>query len=396
METNHNQNFFIPLFRLPFRPFFLAAGAFSALIIAIWGLHWNGSLEFKPQGGILWWHGHEMLFGFSGAVLVGFLLTAAKNWTGLPGMGGWPLIALFSFWLIARICLLFSGNYALTLAYVFESAFWVYACLTYSQMIIKRRLWANAPFSLVLAGLGLLSILSIRSTQIGGEIIGYLHNAVMFFILVITVIGGRIIPFFTASATSTEKVEPNKLVEILTILLSVKLLVWSIIWGLSEPNYWLGYSVALLVLMQLVRFSRWPVRLSIANPMLWSLYLGYCCLILGLALLACYHFSIIVNLSAAIHAITLGAIGLMILTMMSRVSMGHTGRAIVASKFLVFAFILLIISVLLRVVIPLMGLGDYLIISYVTSACFWVLAFLIWTVSFLPILTQTRADGRPG
>ncbi|MET1253871.1 NnrS family protein [Aliikangiella maris] len=396
MPTKNNQNFFIPVFRLPFRPFFLAAGIFSTLIIALWGLYWSGSFILKPQGGIIWWHGHEMLFGFSGAVLVGFLLTAAKNWTGLPGMGGWPLVTLFLFWVCARASLFFHHEIALVTACIFEAVFWGYACLIYSIMIIRTKLWTNIGFSIVLIGMGSFSILSILSTISGEHLIDYLHTAVAFFILVITVIGGRIIPFFTASATKTEKVKPNPIIELMTIILCIILLAWTIIYGLAKTNQFLGTGLLFLVLMQIIRVARWPIRLSLRNPMLWSLYLGYGALIMGLALLASYHYGFINNVSAAIHTITLGTIGLMILTMMSRVSMGHTGRAIIASNLLVLAFILIFVAMLIRVFIPLFGFQQYLMLAYAVSAGLWVIAFSIWLVKFFPILTRARTDGLPG
>jgi len=392
------QNFAVALFRLPFRPFFLGAGIFAVISILLWSSYWMGMDLIKPVGGALWWHGHEMIFGFAAAVLLGFLLTAAKNWTGLTGLGGWPLILLFFLWLIPRFAYLSVGQTSVWIALISESLFWLLGCYFYSRMIIKKRMWRNLGFSIILLALGAVNFALVMSATDGGNWLKWLHVGVVFFMVVITIIGGRIIPFFSAAASGLEKVEGRKLIELPVIALSILLLGWSLVAGIISRSAILGAICALLTLFQLARFIRWPLLAGAGNAMLWTLFLGYACLIAGIASLAAYHFGVLDNLSSIVHLITIGAIGLMILSMMSRVSLGHTGRKISAGRLLVVAFTLVIISALVRVLFPLAGL--YLNLAhahaYALAAVIWSLGYLLWLIKFTPILIRKRADGRPG
>lgn len=387
---------FYPVFRLPFRIFFLAAALFSLISVGLWGAYWGGIFQFNPFGGGVWWHAHEMIYGFSGAVLVGFLLTAAKNWTGLPGLAGWPLGLLFILWLLPRFLYFGDEKVVIYLAVIFETGFWILANYFYSRMIIKKRLWRNIGFSVILLALALINILMIQTVIASENYLPYLHSGVVFFVVVITIIGGRIIPLFTASATGATKSQPVKWLEMAIILLSVSLLIWCLVNGIVAPSKILAVGLSLLFILQVVRLVRWPIIASMSNSMLWSLYLGYIAMILGIALLSAYHFGVIYNLSAAIHMLTIGAIGLMILTMSSRVSLGHTGRKIIAGKGLTLAFVILFLSALVRAVLPLFNLAISAQYIYVIAALGWCVSYLIWLVRFTPVLLATRADGKAG
>lgn len=391
-----NPNFFIPLFRLPFRVFFLAAIFFSVIAIGFWGLHWFDLVEFKPWGGIYWWHGHEMIFGFASAVLVGFLLTAAKNWTGLPGLAGYKLILLFSFWMLARIAYFFDQAFIGYFALIMESSFWLLACFYFSKMIIYKKMWRNSIFSLVFIGMLALNFASVYAAINGQTVVEYLHTGIFFFVIVITIIGGRIIPLFTASATGVAKMPPIQVIEFSIIGLSISALVWILINGLITQSIIFASLLLLLSGLNLFRLYRWPVRAALSSAMLWSLYLAYCSLIFGVVLIACYHLNVINNLSAAIHLLTIGSIGLMILSMTSRVSLGHTGRKIVSSPELIFAFGLIFLAALIRTIVPLLNMNQWLAHSYALSAFLWVGGFTIWLVKFIPILLAARKDGLSG
>lgn len=395
VESTSHQNSKLALFNMPFRPFFLAAGIFSFSALLTWALFWHGAITISPHNGMIWWHGHEMIFGFAGAVLVGFLLTAAKNWTGLPAVSGAKLISIFVFWLLARICFLFSGEISLYFALVFETFFWLGTALFYLQMIVKKKMWRNALFGVVLCFLCALSLISSGAFS-GSTNVDALHSAIGFFVLVITIIGGRIIPFFTASATQTQKVALPNLIEFSTLVVTIVWLALVVALGIVETSIFLAVVSGLLSVLNLIRLFCWPVRLAMANPMLWSLYVGYFMLVCGQLALSLYHFEVIANLSAAIHFITIGSIGLMIISMISRVSLGHSGRKVVASKPLIIGFVLIILAVVVRSVVPIFEMNQWLIQSYQLSAYFWCLAFGIWTFQFAKILMSPRADGKPG
>ncbi|MCW8878952.1 MAG: NnrS family protein [Kangiellaceae bacterium] len=385
----------LAIFSMPFRPFFLAAGLFSFLAVLIWAMFWHGYIAITPHNGMVWWHGHEMIFGFAGAVLVGFLLTAAKNWTGLPTVSGIKLITLFSFWLLARILFLFPGEEIFYLAFISETLFWLSATYLYLHMIVKKKMWRNAIFGLVLCFLCALSLTSSGFFYVA-QSFNTFHGAIGFFALVITVIGGRIIPFFTASATRTPEAEPPKIIELSILGLTLVWLTLTIILGISEVSIYVAVVSVLLSVLNLIRLFCWPVKLVVTNPMLWSLYVGYLLLACGQLALSMYHFEVIQNLSAAIHFITIGSIGLMIISMISRVSLGHTGRKILASNTLIAGFILVILAVLIRGFVPILGLNQWLIQSYQLSAYLWCAAFGLWFFLFAKVLLSQRADGKSG
>ena len=395
MSSLSPQHFELALFRLPFRPFFLIAALYSIIAISVWGGFWLGWIQLSPFGGFYWWHSHEMIFGFASAVLVGFLLTAAKNWTGLPGVGGWPLILLTTLWLIPRLFFFQQSELSLYLGMSFEAGFWLLACYFYSRMILQKRMWRNLGFSFILLGLGTLSMASIWMASDSQKVTLLMHSAIMFFALVMTIIGGRIIPLFTSSATGVSKVIAVKLIEFPLIVLTLITLLWSFLYGLIDSSIILACILLIKATFHLIRFFRWPVKAAMQNPMLWSLYLGYACLIIGVLLLSAYHFGLHGNLSATIHMYTIGAIGLLILTMTSRVSFGHTGRKIKAPIALATAFLLLFLAAIVRS-IAILFFPEQVVNIYAIAAALWVFSYSTWLYYFMPILVSRRADGLPG
>ncbi|WP_196137966.1 NnrS family protein [Aliikangiella sp. G2MR2-5] len=400
-NSTNPQEFAIPVFRLPFRPLFLGAGIFSFIAIGIWVLFWSKVQTISPAFGVMWWHGHEMIFGFSGAVLVGFLLTAVKNWTGLQGLGGVKLITLFVLWLIPRLVYLTSSEALNWIGVFIETLFWLTACHFFSRMIIVKKMWRNGVFALVLILMAALSFLSVPGIEKYLPVSSYgyqhsFHSAILLLSLSITIIGGRIIPFFTASATSSQKVDGKSYIELPIIFLTVSLVLGALVVGIRNPSKTLAVLFLTLVLFSLFRMYRWPIKKTLSNSLLWSLYAGYFLLIIGWLLLGLYHLKVLSNLSASLHSITIGAIGLMIVSMSCRVSLGHTGRKIVADRLLTLAFVLVILSAIIRSLLVEFAIFESPVYAYLISGILWILAFLIWLWIFTPILIRSRIDGLPG
>lgn len=377
----------LPLFRLGFRPFFLFASLFSLLSLGIWGGFLSGRSLLPNNINPLWWHGHEMIFGFVCAVVAGFSLTAVQNWTGQPGLKGLPLIGLFVVWLLPRFLFILPLDIPFVAIMVIDLLFLPLTALLLSLSVIKVRQWRNFVFIPILSLLTLFNGLSYYGVMT--HQLHWTHNGLYAAVIVITVIvallGGRVIPFFTERATQWQKQTPIPLLEWLSFLSLFALVI-----SLLLPQILLTRSLAGIAgMVLLLRGSRWGWLASRSIPLLWSLQLSYLCIPIGLVLIATG-----LPLSVGMHAITVGGLGGMILAMMSRVSLGHTGRPLKPARPMALAFGLILLSTGLRV---LAGLSSAWLIELMLSAIMcWILAFGCFSYCYAPMLCRARADGRPG
>jgi len=399
--TDNAQEQKIPaFFRLGFRSMFLSAAIFSVIAILIWLLALHGSVEFSPFNNILWWHGHEMLFGFVSAIIVGFLLTAVQTWTGQPGLKGWALFSLWGLWLSARLLLAIKPAIIPPIVIILiDLSFLPLAGYFLAKPILRVKQYKNMVFAPVLLLLSICNGLTyIEPTSGLSDFFRHgTYAAVMFISLIMTIMGGRVIPFFTASGTKTVKRENIQWIEWLSVI-SVGLLAFSFLFNLAASK---DYSIILSVLFfiaaltNFIRFSRWRFFSTINIPLLWSLQLSYLFIPLTFLLLALHYAFGIFSLSSILHGLTIGAMGNMVLAMMARVSLGHTGRPLKVNKLVVSAFVALLIAASLRVVAGMWINDSYLLLTSM-SAGFWVYGFTVFSVIYFPILTQPRVDGRPG
>lgn len=387
-----------PLFRLAFRPFFLAGSGFSVLAMLIWALFWSGSVNLSGwmYGNPVWWHSHEMLFGFTGAIIVGFLLTAVQNWTGHPGVRGWRLASIFACWLAARAGLLFASPSYLWMG--LDLLWMPLAAYFLAKPIVVRKQWNNLFFSPLIL---LLTYLNARFHLIAmGVSDDSVHNVSMMVIVTISVIvlvvGGRVIPFFTWRGTQTEQItritwlERSALIPCWLLLACVLLPIPEAVRQTILPGLFITTGV-----FNLIRFARWRTWSTLKVPLLWLLHFAYLFMILGLLLLAVSQLFGTVSYSVALHFLTVGGIGAMILAMIARVSLGHTGRPLQIRRWMVAGFVLIVLSALTRTLL-LMIFPAMAISGYVLSALLWAGAFGIFTMVYSPILTRPRVDGRPG
>jgi len=383
-----------PLWRLAFRPFFLGAALFSIIAVLCWGFYWQAPFAWQPVGGPLWWHGHEMIFGYGCAVVAGFLLTAVQTWTGVPGFRGRPLIALFLLWLLARLLIAFPVDLAMVCVAVIDVSFLVVAAAVMARSVWAVKQWRNAPFIvilLVLASLNALSYTALSRDDFSQAQL-HLHSAILLISLIILVVGGRVIPMFTANGTGTKKVEPLLWLEILSLASMVAVIVCSLI---ANDGPLPGALYLIAAVSNAWRFLRWRFFNCWRQPLLWSLHLSFAFIPLGLLALALESVDLWPNGSAALHALTVGAMGSMILAMIARVSLGHTGRPLQAPKAMSLAFFLILIAGLFRAVLPVV-LPAAATLTIMLAALCWALAYGIFIGYYGPMLYAARVDGKVG
>ncbi|MDR9466781.1 NnrS family protein [Marinospirillum sp.] len=376
------------LFSLGFRPFFLLAALGGSVIMLAWlvtlmsGYAWPGVQD--PVA----WHRHEMLFGYTGAVIAGFLLTAVRRWTGLSTPDGWPLALLAAVWVAARLTPLLTDR---TWLYVLlDLGFWVGLWISLWPALHRAALH-NRVFLLLIAGLLVAAALSHSFTLgLGNFWLGHLgaHLGLDFLLIIMLVVAGRVLPFFIQLGLQRPAFPRVAWLEKPFPLLLAALLVVDLTLPLTP---WAGLMNLLLAAWLLPRLYLWHDRGIWRVPLLWSLYLAYAWLPVGLALRGLGMLDL-VNPYAGIHALGVGGIGLLTLSMMSRVSLGHTGRPLQPSKWIVLALVLMLGAALVRVfTVTLLGSTAYLL-----SASLWIAALLLFLLVYLPILTRPRPDGNPG
>jgi uncharacterized protein involved in response to NO len=396
--TDNAQEQKIPaLFRLGFRPMFLSAGFFAALAVGVWVSVLVGVIQFSPVNGALWWHAHEMVFGFSSAVIVGFLLTAVQTWTGQAGVRGWSLFWLWAVWLAARVLLFFNFPFVpLWLVALLDNGFLLLAAVFLAIPIIKVRQYRNLFFVPVLLLLTLCNLIAYYKVNTGGIQHG-VYAAIMIVTLVMTVMGGRVIPFFTANACKFEKPIPIKYLELVS-LISVWLIAIGFLFNLhtnSDFRQVFALLFAIAGLTNLVRWARWKFVKTLSTPLLWSLHLSYLFIPVSFLLMS-YHSAVEVGqLSTILHGLTAGAMGSMILAMMARVSLGHSGRTLQVASIIPTAFAAVILAGVVRVGGGLL-LTDWYLQSVLISAVLWCYGFIVFSLVYWPVLTKPRVDGRPG
>ncbi len=384
----------LALFAKGFRPFFLLAALWAVVSVPLWLFVQSGHVRLGAYLIPTDWHAHEMVFGFAVAVIAGFLLTAAGNWTKRETATGALLIGLCLLWIAGRVALLAAGVLPPALVAAANLAFLPALALVLGRAIFgakSRRNYGIVAAIVALFGAQLLShlgalegdlLLQRRGTRLGVDLV----------LVLIAVVGGRVIPLFTRNATGASGIESDRRIDLLAIASVVAVGAADAIW-LYGPI--LGALAAVAAVLNALRMRRWGVQHTAGEPMLWVLHAGYAFLPIGLALRAVAELTSAVQASAALHALTVGCIGLLILGMMARVTLGHTGREIKASRVVTAAFVLLLAGTLFRTLGPM--IGPRVSTSAIHSASgVWSLAFLLYLVRLGPFLLQPRPDGRPG
>jgi uncharacterized protein involved in response to NO len=340
-----------------------------------------------------WWHAHEMIFGFALPVIAGFLLTAVATWTNLPGTRGWRLQLLFGLWLVARLVLWLAPQWSM-LAWLAEMLFTLFIASELGQRVWARRQWHNMLFLPVLLLLMLLSSASYLSLEHPVMATRLHYGAVWIIAVFIVIIGGRVIPLFTANRLGLKIAPLPPWLEYLSIGSIILIGLVMAVLPQEEPTAWLKALCLASGALHLYRLGHWQGWKTAGVPLLWSMHISYACIPIALLGMGLAGTDPIAGKNV-IHLLAIGAIGGMIIAMMSRVSLGHTGRPLDTPHYLAFAFILVFLAAVIRAAIP-MADASMTLLSWRVSAVLWIVAFALFLYRYLPMLTRPRADGKPG
>ena len=383
-----------PIWRLAFRPFFLAGSLFALLAIPLWVAAWTGLWPgFQPTGGWLAWHRHEMLFGFAMAIVAGFLLTAGQTWTGQPGVSGNRLAALALVWLLARLGWLLGAP--LWLLVVTELLFMFGVAWLMGRMLWAVRQKRNYPVIAVLALMTAADIQVLWGVGLADD--GLQRQGVLAALWLVAalmaLIGGRVIPFFTQRGLGrTEQVKAWAWLDVALLVGSALVAVLYAVGVALLPNPLLGVLFFAIALGHLVRLVRWYDKGIWGVPLLWSLHLAMLWLVVAAGGLALWHIGLLGTPSPSLHALSVGSMSGLILAMIARVTLGHTGRPLQLPSGIAGAFVLFNLGagarVFLTTALPVAGL-------WLAATC-WALAFALYAWRYAPMLLSPRVDGHPG
>ena len=377
------------LWQLGFRPFYLAAALFAALSIGLWSLQMQGGLPRPYLAGPVW-HAHEMIFGFALAVIVGFLFTAGHNWTGQPTPTGGRLAALVGLWLAGRVLVLTPWGWAAALANV---AFPLAAAAALAVPLARSGNRRNYFFVALLVAIGIAS-LAVHLGQLGvlaaPPWLG-IQVALDMLLFILAVMGGRVIPMFTNNGVRGVDARRDPWVERVALGSVLALLAADLV--ALDPVDIAGIA-AIAALAHLLRLLLWQPWRTGRVPLVWVLHLAYAWIPIHLALRALAGAGV-VSSSLSVHALTAGALGGLVIGMMTRTSRGHTGRPLKADRWDVACYALVALAALLRVAVPLALPAAYPA-TLALSGLAWSLAFALFAVRYGPWLTRVRMDGRPG
>ncbi|NNL65505.1 MAG: NnrS family protein [Myxococcales bacterium] len=381
-----------------FRPFFLGLAFYGALAIPWWTLVWLGWLPAPTWLIPIWWHGHEMIFGFVAAAIAGFLLTASPVWAGGPALTGRPLAALFSLWALGRVALAGGGILPAWLVAGVDLAFFPAVALA-----VVWTLWGSGQ-SRNYGVVGIVAALAAANGVVHAEALGLasgvagpgLRFAVDLLIVLLLVIGGRITPAFTQNALQRRGLErsvrPRPWVGAVAIGAAALL---ALVTPAAGRTPWTGLLAALAGLAATIRLVGWQTWHIRSDPLLWSLHAGAAWVVVGLLLVAASDLGAAIPAAAGLHALTAGAIGTSILAVITRVGLGHTGRALVLPPGVMWSFALVHLAAAARVAAPFLpAVAQQALL--IASGMAWAAAFGLFAVRYWPILTTPRPDGRPG
>lgn len=365
------------LFSFGFRPFFLAASGWAAIAMVLWVAALAGAVDLPTRFDPVTWHVHEFLFGYLGAVIAGFLLTAVPNWTGRLPVVGWPLAVLAVVWLAGRIVVLISANVPPVVTAIVDLAFPVALSIFLLREIVAGKNWRNL---IVLVMLAVFTVANaIFHTEASFDGFGA-RMGIGAGVMMISVIGGRIIPSFTRNwlvkrGATQLPTPPMRRFDRMTLASTVAALV---AWVVAPTNGVVAGVLAVTGALHLVRLIRWQGHQTIAEPLVLVLHLSYAFVPLGAFALAVSVLQpAILPVHAALHVWTAGAIGLMTLAVMTRATLGHTGQQLHAGRCTVAIYAALVAAVVLRLVGQLSMAGAA-----------WIAAFVIFCLVYGPLLLR--------
>ncbi|OCH14868.1 short-chain dehydrogenase [Aliivibrio sp. 1S165] len=380
-----------PVLRLGFRPFFLLGSIYAIIAITVWVWAFQTGQPSQLTVPALWWHVHEMLFGFSMAIVAGFVLSAVQNWTGVKGTSDKRLGFIVLLWVLPRV--LFWTATPLWIISSIEALFMLAIAYEVGFRVIKTKGVHNfffIPLFLVAIAANFASYATIKGMPPFTSAAVW-ESMLWWFTLLISVMGARVIPFFTARRFQFEKAQPVIWLEALCNIPLAMLFILSFF-----PLTSVEISPYLMVIAgtaQLIRMASWKGHKTLSEPLVWSLHAGYLCIPLSLLIRGLTNDFFISH--TAIHLFAIGALGGVILAMIARVTMGHTGREIYKGPVMWPAFSAIILAAVVRsggvILFP-----EYMIDMINLAAVLWAFAFGLFVWHFGPMLCKKRVDGHPG
>jgi uncharacterized protein involved in response to NO len=381
------------VFNLGFRPFFLLGGVFAIILMALWIPLFTGGRALSTYYGQIGWHSHEMIFGYTVGVIAGFLLTSVRNWTGRPTATGGSLATLVTLWLLGRILPFFAVTLPVWVIAVVDLAFLPALTASIGVLLVRHGEKRNLLFLPLILGLFFANLLV--HLELLGLVPGVARHGIFLglylIILLIVIMGGRVIPFFTERALPGAVIKRGPLIEWLAPLTVIVFILAELLFPASKVA---GALAGLACIVNGIRVVSWYSHRYWQVPLLWVLHLGYGWIVVGFLLKAAASLGLVAA-QFTIHAFTVGGIGVLTIGMMARVSLGHTARPLKVTSSIAVAFALLNIAAVLRGLLPsIFPLWFSQLV--ILSGMLWIAAFLIFVIVYAPILTQPRIDAQPG
>ena len=384
------------LFTYAFRSLFLLATLYAIAVVPLWAAAWLGYVPMPTSLGTPnWWHAHEMIYGFAGAAIGGFALTAVAMWTKRPPVAGAPLMILSALWVIARILFAFPFPALLAPAIAADLGYGVLLFVLMSREVISVRSQRNYK---VLAILGLLPLTNafffLGMTRNSPWTTTALFAGLWLVVLLMNLIGGRVIPGFTRNwlkrQLAEQKREPTTLPPVFDrfdLLTTWFMVAFAILHLLEAPSQGTAVVGLITSVLLLIRLTRWQGIHTGSEPLVWVLHVGFSWLPVAFLLLAAAEIGMLPQ-TAGIHALTSGAITTMIIAIAGRAALGHTGRALESHPVLTMAYVLITVAAICRVAATI-GPGARALLA--ASAMAWFLGFVCFAWRYVPILTQPKA-----
>ncbi|MCP5368423.1 MAG: NnrS family protein [Hyphomicrobiales bacterium] len=377
------------LFALGFRPFFLFGALFAVLWLPLWLATWTGVITLPTAWAGAHWHAHEMVFGYAFAIIAGFLLTAVYNWTGRPHLGGPPLMALVALWAAGRLAMVLGGALPAWLVAVLDVAFVPALALTVAVPLAATGNRRNYLFLPILAAAATANLAAHLGAAGWVEVdpATALVFALDLVILVIAVIGGRIVPSFTHNALPTARITRWVWLERLALPTILAMAVVDLLPGADRAAAVLALLAAAV---HALRLRGWGGLETLRSPILWVLHLGYAWLVLGLALRGLSGLTGLLPMGTALHALTIGLVGVLTLGMISRVALGHTGRPLKVTGAIAAAYVLVTAAAVARLAGAALP-GGAASAGLILSGLLWTAGFALYVKEYWAILTGPPA-----
>lgn len=389
------------LFEGGFRIFFLSAAIYAAITMIVWISELSGLTEIADQIFAIplsLWHAHELIFGFIVAVVTGFLTTAVPVWTGSPRVRGPELTFLFALWLSGRLAISLSALLPAYLIAVLDISFLPILAIVIARRIVAKKMWRNLGFIPLLLAVACgnllfhLELLGITEDTASSGI----KLAIGLFILITVIIGGRVIPVFTSNwrkRLGMSGLEPsNPWIGRITI---ISCLIAAVSSPLSLDENIVGTLNLIAGFMILLRLSKWRSWETYSDPLVWILHVGYALMGVGFLTEALHLLTDALPQILAQHVFTIGGLGVMVMGMMSRIALGHTGRALTINPAIILAYILILVSLTTRI-LPAMLFPDFYDIGLHIAGTSWILAWILYLFIYIPIFLAPRPDGKAG